>query len=197
MRGTPAASACRLKRTVIVSGCGAGRPPSRTAARGPGSAHRERALGVEHVHVGAQYPECVGVERDGAPTVVGLAVLLDYLAERSKLLCLDTGARAGSLKRSLRRVRRLGHGERPGESVKTRCDRIFRAGGPVVCSPVGQLDGEIVDRARGVIVVSRPTVADGASSTSSAAPPMLIPCGQLNGEGAARSGRRGDGQSST
>jgi hypothetical protein len=50
----------------------------------------ERALGVEHVHAGAQYPECVGVERDGAPTVVGLAVLLDYLAERSKLLCLDT-----------------------------------------------------------------------------------------------------------
>jgi hypothetical protein len=60
------------------------------------------------------------------------------------------GERSGNLKRSLRRVRRLGHGERPEESVKTRCDRIFRAGGPVVCSPVGQLDGEVVDRARGV-----------------------------------------------
>jgi hypothetical protein len=70
-----------LKRTVIVSGCG-GRTSSPAEQRPLVLVvlTGERALGVEHAHVGAQYPERVGVERDGAPTVVGLAVLVDHLA---------------------------------------------------------------------------------------------------------------------
>src|SRR5438034_173122 len=39
-----------------------------------------RALCIEHVDVGTQHAERVGIEGDGASAVVGFAVLLDHLA---------------------------------------------------------------------------------------------------------------------